>query len=252
MSTIATIIERVRGRRQEAALEHAMGYSALVRAVASGDEIDADNAADILEIHGKSEDEFSEDCERQARRYQLAEERKRLVEVQASIPGIQSEVDKAQRAFNAAVEKYRPPLNDAANRLRLAENTVLAMSSVEGELIRTVLDPSIAIREHDLTEQLKELHAKLAPIDDDIKRAKVWERGRQQSLENVEFERSKVSFTDLSNQAHVREKRDGIKAELQSVAKQIKELESTADEFRSQLSGIQVELQELHAKKLEA
>lgn len=252
MSTIATVFDIMRGRRKQAAVDQATGYLSLVRAVATGDEIDAENAADILEIHGKSEADFARDCETQARRFADVDEYARLLKIQDGIPALQAEVDRTRQALDAAVAKYQPTLFAAADRLRLAEQELLRLSGTGDQLRRTVLDGSIATREAELSELRTAIHAKLRPILEDLDRARSWERSKQTSEANLKHRIGDLSPGDLPSRSSYREKLDSIQQELRSVRKRIADLESLAAEYRAEMLPIDRELSELDAKKLEA
>ena len=59
--TFASILGRIRRKRKEQAATASDSYYSMIRSVSSGTEIDADEAATIIENAGKTEDDFESD-----------------------------------------------------------------------------------------------------------------------------------------------------------------------------------------------
>ncbi|MFO0425122.1 MAG: hypothetical protein ACK526_01030 [Planctomyces sp.] len=228
-------------------------YVELVKALAKGEEADADEVAAVLDATGKDEIVLESDVNLQQLRF--AWHSQRIANEQATRDRLQAERELAtsQQALQAAFDKLQPAVDAARNRLNDASHRILITAGAEGWLSDSanLLDVELLQRESAVNDRLKEVNTELRPLLQDREH-------KQHSLENAEFNLAKIRSRDSRN---------GLIAGIENFINQPLDLRQTSErvaDLRNQLTQLeqgirprlaeqhrlQNELQTIHAEKL--
>ena len=241
---LTTLLDSLRNKKQAAHRSKFSHYITLVRDLASGAEIDADEAGHVLTVADKSEDDLSRDVNLQQSRNTWAAQLQ--ANQQASTDRIAAERDlaTAQRALQAAYDKLLPAVDAAHDRVADANLRFLTTQGADSKLAENILDQELLQRESALIPELQKINAELKPL--------VADRGRlQTALENAEFQHVQKTrstgrvawFVQSKNADELAE----IVANLQS---QLRQLDALIHPRQQRQRELQRRLSEIHAEKL--
>lgn len=246
---IAGILDRIISRKRQAALTSGQRYHQLLKDVASGSEIDADEGADVIESANKTEADFEKDVAIMQKRLTLVAQLKARNQLQATIPSLEKAQADAQAKLNAAVEQLQPIAMDAERKVRDAQNQVLQFHTVESELLRSCLDPSLLAREAELAEKRLALVRSRSPLDEDLKRARAQLRGCEYTIENLQAAIAK-NKTNTPVVASDRKDLQQVRAQAESLEETVSDLASAVDAINSELAPVESELAAVRKAKL--
>ena len=242
---LTTLLDSLRNKKQAAHRSKFSHYITLVRDLASGAEIDADEAGHVLTVADKSEDDLSRDVNLQQSRNTWAAQLQ--ANQQASTDRLRAERDlaTAQRALQAAFDKLQPAVDAAHDLLNDANLRYLTTQGADSKLAENILDQELLQREAALIPELQKINAELKPLAAD--------RGRlQTALENAEFQHTQKTrstgrvawFVQAKNADELAE----IVANLQS---QLRQLDALIRPRQQRQRELQAELDEIHQQKLQ-
>lgn len=231
---IAGILDRIISRKRQAALTSGQRYHQLLKDVASGSEIDADEGADVIESANKTEEDFAKDVAIMQKRFTFAAQLKARNQVQATIPSLEKAQADAQAKLNAAIEQLRPIAIEAERKVRDAQNQVGQFYLVERQLEESCLDPSLIARETELVEKRLALVRSRSPLDDDLRRAQSLLRGQTSNIENLQ--------AAIAKNRHDLPSVTGDKKELQQARLQQEHLSETVEDLQKAIGDINAEL----------
>ena len=241
---LADLIGKLRSKKQAAHRSEFGHYLGLIKSLASGSEIDADECSHILAVIGKDEDDLSRDVGVQVQRFTWAAQLQ--AHQQAGTDRLLAERDlaTAQRALQAAYDKLQPAVDAAHDRLNDANLRFLTTQNADSKLAENILDQELLQREAALIPELQTINAELRPL--------VADRGRlQTALENAEFQHTQKTrstgrvawFVQAKNADELAE----IVANLQS---QLRQLDALIRPRQQRQRELQRELANIHAEKL--
>jgi len=242
---LTTLLDSLRNKKQAAHRSKFSHYITLVRDLASGAEIDADEAGHVLTVADKSEDDLSRDVNLQQSRNTWAAQLQ--ANQQASHDRLAAERDlaTAQRALQAAYDKLLPAVDAAHDRVADANLRFLTTQGADSKLAENILDQELLQREAALIPELQKINAELKPLTSD--------RGRlQTALENAEFQHTQKTrstgrvawFVQAKDADELAE----IVANLQSQLRQLSALIHPRERRQTEL---QRQLSDIHAEKLQ-
>ena len=194
MALFAGILDKIRTKKKQLALNSHDEYYSLLKEVASGEETDVDEAAERIDAAGKTEDDFEKDVRTMEQRFALAEQLKARHEIERSLPGLRVKLDAANRAYTDAVQRLQPAINAAYAALQDTENQHMALTYVDAKLVETCLNKTLLAREAELLAQRKVIHQKRRPLYEDLAHAKAHLSTCRAGLQG---ERSKTKITPL-------------------------------------------------------
>lgn len=248
MAMFAGILDKIRTKKKALALNAQDAYYELLKEVASGKEVDVDEAAIVIDAAAKSEDGFESDVRTMEQRFALAEQLKARHELDRSLPGLSAKLEAAQRELNDAVNKLQPQVQAAYQQLRAAENQLLCLSNVDAKLSESCLDKSLVEKESELLAQRMAIHQKRRPLHEDLERAKAYLSTCRSGLAG---ERSKTKILPLSPTAPgVSHQEHHWKTELKHQEKIVAQLSEAVAGLDAELVPITKELAEVALKKL--
>ena len=179
--SLATLVQKLKSRKQVAERTTFQQYLATVRELASGEECDSDEVAIVLESADKNEDDLSRDVNLQQQR--LAWHAQRVQNQQAVSDRLQAEneLQAAQRALQSAYDKLQPAIDQAQARLNDANHKFMTTMQAEAWLAdpENIIDKELLEREAAVNAQLREVNNELKPLLQDQAR-------RQTTLENLQ------------------------------------------------------------------
>ena len=132
------ILDRLRLRRKQAAMTASDAYYEMIRSAASGVEIDADNAAEILDNAGKSESDFENDILILAKRSKAETMLSTAEQARQRSTILEREIKKLAIELDSVAEPLRQKIKAANSELRQCET--IAMSAITA---KRILDENI-------------------------------------------------------------------------------------------------------------
>ena len=249
---LAELVQKMKSKKQATARSAFGHYLEAVKELASGKEIDADEAGHILAAAGKSEDDFSRDVQLQQTR--ITWHARCVANQQATKDRVQAERDlqAAQAALQAAYDKLQPAIDQAHDRLNAANYRFMTTTQAEGWLAENVLDHELIDREQAVVVQLKIVNNELNPLLQDREH-------KRSSLMNADLclrqitGRSDDAWPTLGtiNSLFWRNK-DTIPAQqrVDDLKNQLSQLEQAIHQRQQVQAKLQSELNEIHQEKL--
>jgi hypothetical protein len=216
----------------------------LVRAVASGSEVDVEQAAIVIEAFGKDDASFERDVETQQERIGLAAQLKHKKTLESQMPKLESVERQASEHYSRVVSEASSRLNAAKKAKRDVELELLGLTQIEVRLRESCLDASLLAREAELNSKRMTLIQKRRPLDEDLSRSANTVQSYQSSVDALNRK-----IADRSNDAVAKAsyKRDLALKEPQHVLDQLQKAVNDIDE---QLQPIDRELATIREKKL--
>ncbi len=246
---LSAILDRIRFKKRQFAMNSQEAYYALLKEVAAGDEIDADQAAITIDSAGKTESEFEADVSKMTERIGLASQLNRKKEVEKLVPKLEAEHEETKRNYDAAIAKLSPIVADAYQRATAAQNEQLQLMGVESRLIGTCMNPAIFEREAELLALRLELFEKRSPLAEDLRHAETYLRSAEIGLDGARQAKTKHK-NDLPSQ---NEKQKAINESLNSLEYRegiIRQLSNAIDQLDAELRPIDSEIASLQVRKL--
>jgi len=249
---LAELVQKMKSKKQATARSAFGHYLEAVKALASGKEIDADEAGHIIEGAGRDESALERDVNLQQQRN--AWHSQLMQNKQAVQDRYQAERDlqAAQAALQAAYDKLQPAINQAHDRLNAANHSSLITAGAEAWLSEHILDHELIEREQAVVVQLRKVNSELSPLLQDREH-------RRSSLMNAELclrqitGRSDDAWPTFGtiNSLFWRNK-DTIPAQerVDDLKNQLSQLEQAIRPRQQEQRELQAELNSIHQEKL--
>ena len=242
--TVVELISKLRSKKQAAHRSEFGHYLGLIKSLASGSEIDADECSHILAVIGKDEDDLSRDVGVQVQRFTWAAQLQ--ANQQAGTDRLLAERDlaTAQRALQAAYDKLQPAVDAAHDMLNDANLRFLTTQNADSKLAENILDQELLQREAALIPELQTINAELRPL--------VADRGRlQTALENAEFQHTQKTRSTGRVAWFVQAKNADELAEIvTNLQSQLRQLAALIHPRQQKQARLQAELNAIHQEKL--
>ena len=241
---LAELISKLRSRKQAAHRSEFGHYLGLIKSLASGSEIDADECSHILAVIGKDEDDLSRDVGVQVQRFTWAAQLQANQQAGTDRLLAERELQTAKAKLQEQFDKLQPAINAAHDLLNDANLRFLTTQGADSRLAENILDQELLQREAALIPELQTINSELKPL--------VADHGRlQTALENAEFQHTQKTrstgrvawFVQAKNADELAE----IVANLQS---QLRQLDALIRPRQQRQRDLQNELNQIHAEKL--
>ena len=245
MTALAELIGKLRNKKKAAHRSKFGHYLDTVRDLASGAEIDSDEAAAVLDANGKDESSLEHDVGIQQQRFTWSAQLQANQQAGADRSRAERDLATAQQALQAAYDKLLPAVDAAHDRLNDANLRFLTTQGADSRLAENILDQELLQREAALIPELQTINSELKPLAADHGRL-------QTALENAEFQhtqktRSTGRVAWFIQPKDARELAE-IVANLQS---QLSQLDALIRPRQQRQRELQRQLSEIHAEKLQ-
>lgn len=248
MAMFAGILDRIRTKKKQLALNSSDAYYSLLKEVASGEETDVDEAAIVIDAAGKSEDDFERDVRTMEQRIALAEQLKARHEIEQALPKLQATLDAANKAYAEACQRLQPAISNAYAVLQNTENQRMALVYVDAKLSETCLNKSLLEKESELLAQRMAIMQKRGPLHEDLERAKAYLSTCRGGLEG---ELSKTKILPLHPEAKkISQQEHHWRTELRHQESLVEQLTVAVAELDAELVPITRELERIVKEKL--
>ena len=241
---LAELISKLRSKKQAAHRSEFGHYLGLIKSLASGSEIDADECSHILDANGKDESNLEHDVGVQVQRFTWAAQLQ--AHQQAGTDRLLAERDlaTAQRALQAAYDKLQPAVDAAHDRLNDANLRFLTTQNADSKLAENILDQELLQREAALIPELQTINSELKPL--------VADHGRlQTALENAEFQFTQKTRSTGRVAWFVQAKNADELAEIvTNLQSQLRQLAALIHPRQQKQARLQAELNAIHQEKL--
>lgn len=192
MTVLTSVLEKLRGKRQDQAKSVWQQYNELVTALATDQQADVDELALCLDQLDKSEADLSVDVERKQKRLAAARRLEQFREIDALLPGLEKKHEAAISAYNEACERLRPAIADAFSALESARLSAIQFASAENELLNTVDDPEIIDAQASLDRTRTELGDEMRELSDRVHDGKIALNHARSMVESCEYTIAKI------------------------------------------------------------
>jgi chromosome segregation ATPase len=170
-ATLTKIFDRIRSARIQREGEATDVYLALVRRLAKGEDVDANEGAEIIEQFGITEAELAADVATQERRYEAAQHLKEIAELEKELPKLQDAIGDAKGRLNTEVARLQAEIAKAEAAYQRRWHRYQEIQAAPYTLRDTVLDKQLLDREADLHRQMRELGESNRDIREDFEKA---------------------------------------------------------------------------------
>jgi hypothetical protein len=244
------LLERLRTHKRQRLSNASDEYLSLVRAIASGDEVDVESGSMIVESADKTDEDLERDIGIQQERIGLAAKLKHKRELEKQMPQLEQAERIASESYQRIVSEAATKLNAAQKSKRVVELELLGLTQVEVRLRESCLDATLLTREAELNMQRMKLIQQRRPLDEDYRHSTALVSASHARIAGIESQIERTSNNKLAQSAY---RKDLAKAEQslaheQSVAKQ---LEIVIGKIDDELSPIDDELAKIRLRKLE-
>ena len=248
--SVSGILDRIIVRKKQATLSAAEQYYALVRAVASGTEVDCDDAATIIDDANKTAADFERDVEIQQERIGLAAQLRRKKTLEGQLPKLESVERQASEHYAKVVSEATSRLNEAKRAKRDVELELLGLTQIEGRLRESCLDTSLLQRETELNMQRTKLIQQRRPLEEDVSRSAGMIQSHQFTIKALE-KKSTDKLINPVGRASYRKELDENSRALAHERHIHTQLQKAIADIDYELSPIDQELASIRLKKLE-
>lgn len=250
MSVVATVLERIRGNRVEAVKSLYVQYDELVKQLASGVQVDADELELVLNALDKSNSDLENDFDAIVKRDPKKSELLRLRQVRDSIAGLTLARDVAARKLEEAVAKLRPRLDELNEQIRFAEMESLQINSLESALLNSATDPTLHERKNSIESLRTPLADRLRNLEPELQKA----RGRlsyfESQIQTLNIERREIGPADIGARATWNEKVEAVKQNVKTWQRTVDELAGECSNLRREVAGYDRELKTIREEMI--
>jgi prefoldin subunit 5 len=246
--SVTTILDVIRRKKTVAKQTSFGAYMDLVRAVSLGQETDADAAADVIELAGKTDEDFVQDCETQQNRYEWHRQLESVAGAQDTIARLTTEHEQLQQKLNAAIAKYQPGISEAFTAIHQLEQQILSATGAEPKLLHSCFDKTLLDREAELNGRHIELQQQRRPLVEDFERARNMRSTYETALRNEKAAEAKESYGPAK--ANRQKAIDVWKRKIANNESVYRQLEAALKDIDTELEPIQKELREIRKAKL--
>lgn len=250
MSTIQSVLDAIRGKRQEKHQSVQEQYVALLDDLARGKEVDVDTLAEILDSLDKSDADLQADIDRKQQRFIDARNLEELHRLRKEYPTLEKEIADANAAMRDAIAKVQPRVNAAREAW---ESSTLRMSQIdnsEQRLVNTVLNPILIARRKELDTERRELHESARPIReriDEMQKLIGSYRGQVAGIiDQLCINGITADHRSVVNNARIL----GLQRQTKEAELALAELHERLEPFTAQLAMVEQEFVELRAAEL--
>ena len=247
MAIFANILDRIREKKKEMVLSSHDAYYSLLKDVASAKEVDADEAAMVLDAVGKTEDQFEADVQTMESRFGWDADLKARRKLESQLPGLQAKLDAAKLALDEAVRKLTPVVNLAWDELNDVQNRQTELIHVEARLSGCCLNETLLTRERELSAQRKDLLSKRSPLAEDLRAARAFAQTIQAYVDSTD---AKVASTYKPEVQAARVERRKYLAQQEQQERLIAQLAEAVSQLDTELSPLDAEMKVLANRKL--
>lgn len=251
---LAELIGKLRSKKQTARRTAFGRYLDLVKSLASGQEVDSDDAAEILAATGRNELALETDVNRQQQRDQWHATLLRHRQASTDQATAAAELERAQAALNEALRKLEPAVVAARAKLDAAIHSQLVTAGAEAWLSspENLLDEELTQREQAVNLRLREVNEELRPLEID-------RQHKQDALQNAEFQLTRIQGRGTGNTwtgfgqwlSQVLPDEKPVRAKITDLQRQIAQLTEAIEPRRREQLRLQAELDQIHRAKLE-
>jgi hypothetical protein len=160
MSVLGGLLDKIRGKRQERFTSTAEQYDDCVHKLASGQEVDLDHLAGLLDDLDKSDGDLESDVEAKQRRIEARSELDRLAEVSKQIPAKEAELLKLNDEITAYVAARKPKIQSLSEELKMLRLEVDRRGYLEHDLLNVGVPLALAQRRQALKLRQDDLFRK--------------------------------------------------------------------------------------------
>lgn len=244
MAALADVLAKLRNKKQAAHRSEFSHYLAVVRDLASGAEIDADECSHILDANGKDESNLEHDVGVQSQRNAWADTMRANQRAVVDRLQAERELQAAQTKLQEAYDKLMPAVDAAQGRVTDANLRFLTTQGADSKLAENILDQELLQREAALIPELQKINAELKPL--------VADRGRlQTALENAEFQHTQKTRSTGRAWFFVQPKDADELAEIvANLRSQLSQLDALIHPRQQRQRELQAELDAIHQEKL--
>ena len=249
MAIFEGILDRIRTKKKEMVLSSHDAYYSLLKDVASAKEVDADEAAMVLDAAGKTENQFEADVQTMESRIGLAAQLKHKLTIEKQIPKLEHVERLAGEHYEKVVGEANERLNEAKRAKRAAEHELLMLSQVAVKLRESCLDETLLVRERELDVLRMEIHQKLRPLSDDVSRSRNLIKSHEHTVQALE---KKSTDNDINPVVRAAYKED-LKEKERTLAHEQHihgQLVRAIAELNEKLEPITTEFEEIAQRKL--
>jgi hypothetical protein len=250
---LAALVQKMKSKKQATARSAFGHYLEAVKELASGKEIDADEAGHIINVAGRDESALERDVNLQQQRN--AWHSQLMQNKQAVQDRYQAERDlaAAQRALQEAYDKLMPAADAAQRRIDAADYSFMTTTQAEAWLCdpANILDAELLERETALNAKLRECQIELRPLLIDREHKRTALIGAEQRLSQLRG-RDKDDWQAWGITDFFFQNKD-IKAaqeRVDDVRDQLSQLEQAIHPRQQVQAKLQAELNSIHQEKL--
>lgn len=217
-------------RKQEVDAIHDSYHSMLVR-MAQREELDLDEVRTLTIDAGKSQEECSRDLEAMEKRIAMAAERKNWLNIQGTLPGLQTKYAEIKAEMDAMIAKLQPQLIQLEWQINAASDAGAQCIRINNDLNSTCLNRALVEREQEVGSQRQALMQKRGPLFDDLQKTKQLESYLRSRCENPKGSPS-------SEQRELQARRDDVVETIDQLERAIWAIDAEVEPYDAELADI--------------
>jgi chromosome segregation ATPase len=228
------LFEKLTAKRQQRERASIDNFHALVRAVASGQEPDADQAERILSDSGRSLDDLRTAVELYQRRVAMRAQLDSLPKLEAERKEIERQLAEADAALSAAEQRHMEVTVPLRSRLEQLQLATIEAERCRQQLVETCPDEELRQRLADLQRQLEEAGNRTIKLQQEINRHKTW----------VQVYQAEAAYTRPSQQQPAQRQAGQHEAEVRVKEKELAEARKRAAALAKEIEAIRARMLE--------
>ncbi len=231
--SIANLFEKIAGRQKQREKSRIDDFRGLVRAIANGQEPDADRVDAVLFESGKSLDDLRTSVEQLQKRIEMRAMLDTMPKLDAEQAELEAKIGKATEIFNAAERKYDETVNPLRWRLDQIKSDIQQMFGLPQQLVETCPYPELVERAKQIDRAKREAHDEATALRRQIEEHRL-------AVREYEHQAEKSSHKPHQREYMERAKRRGermaeTQAKLTETLKRFDDLEKQEAAIREQM-----------------
>jgi hypothetical protein len=244
MSVIGGLLDKIRGKRQERFTSTAEAYDSAVLALATGQEVDLDHLAGLLDELDKSDGDLEADIDNKQRRIEARAELDRISQLSKDLPPKRAKIAKLQEELASFIAAKKPVILALADEIKMLQLECDRASYIENELLSVGIPLALQNRKDALVKRQRTLSEK-----QDRYRDMTESSIRTKDALTVRLANVKVDIAKSSASHHTENlQRDctELQRRIAQCESQIQAWQPLADEIAAEQSSISAEQQAIN------
>ncbi|MBM3984030.1 MAG: hypothetical protein FJ304_27945 [Planctomycetes bacterium] len=231
--SLSAMFEKIAGRQRQREQTRVNDFRSLVRAIAAGQEPNAEHVDGVLTVSGKTLDDLKQAVELYQKRKEMKAQLDAVPALDAEEAEITKRISKAREVFEVAEKKFHEVVDPLRwRREQIAADRIEAMRLPQ-QLVATCPYPELVERLKKAGREFTEAHADRTRLEHELGELKKSVEGLREYAENASFREVRTDY--LQRSEFVAKRAAEKEKQLAEVNQRIERLEKEQEAIRQEM-----------------